>query len=186
MSFTDVLKKSFPFISAAASLGGPLGSMAAAAVGKALGVDKAPAATADGIASAIAGALGDPAQRAALIQAEHEFQLQMAELGYKDAEELAATAAADRASARNREIALKDKIPAALALMVTLGFFGVLGYMLKWRIPADGHDAMLLMLGGLGSAWTAIVSYYFGSSAGSDAKTSILASHMNNNDNASK
>ena len=174
MSFTDVLKKSFPFISAAAGLGGPLGTIAASLVGKAIGVDKVPA-SADGISNAIATAFADPAQRAALLQAEQQFQAQMAELGYKDAEELAATAAADRASARSREIALKDKIPALLAVLVTGGFFGVLGYMLTHTIPAASHDTMLLLLGSLGTAWTSIIAYYFGSSAGSDRKTELLA-----------
>jgi hypothetical protein len=174
MSFTDVLKKSFPFISAAASLGGPVGTMAASLVGKAIGIDKVPA-TADGISNAIATAFADPAQRAALIQAEQQFQLQMAELGYKDAEELASTAAADRANARGREIALKDKIPALLAILVTVGFFGVLGFMLTHTVPPTGRDAMLILLGSLGTAWTSIIAYYFGSSAGSDRKTELLA-----------
>lgn len=174
MSFTDVLKKSFPFISAAASLGGPIGTMAATLVGKALGVDKVPA-TADGISNVIATAFADPAQRASLIAAEQQFQVQMAELGYKDAEELASTAELDRANARSREIALKDRIPAALAILITMGFFGVLAYMLLRTIPPSGHDAMLLMLGSLSTAWTAVVSYYFGSSAGSDRKTELLA-----------
>jgi hypothetical protein len=174
MSFTDVLKKSFPFISAAASLGGPLGTIAASLVGKAIGVDKV-APTADGISNAIATAFADPTQRAALIQAEQQFQAQMAELGYKDAEELASTAELDRANARGREIALKDKIPAVLAMLVTMGFFGVLGYMCFRTLPAGGHDAMLLMLGSLSTAWTAIIAYYFGSSAGSDRKTELLA-----------
>jgi cation transport ATPase len=175
MGFTDVLKKSFPFISAAASLGGPLGTMAAGVVGKALNLDKSPAPTVDGISNVIATALADPQQRAALIQAEQEFQKQMTELGYQHAEELEQTAAADRANARQREMTLKDKIPAALAIMVTLGFFGVLGFMLFRQVPPTGHDALLLMLGALGSAWTAVVAYYFGSSAGSDRKTELLA-----------
>jgi NH3-dependent NAD+ synthetase len=174
MSFTDVLKKSFPFISAAASLGGPVGTMAASLVGKAIGVDKVPA-TSDGISSAIAVALADPTQRAALLQAEQQFQLQMSELGYKSAEELSATDAADRASARNREISLKDKVPAILAFLVTLGFFGVLAFMLFRSVPSAAHDALLLLLGSLSTAWTAVVTYYYGSSAGSDRKTELLA-----------
>ena len=174
MAFTDILKKSFPFISAAAGMGGPLGSIAASLVGKAIGVDKVPA-SADGISNAIASAFADPAQRAALIQAEQNFQAQMAELGYKDAEDLAATDAADRASARGREIALKDKLPALLALLVTVGFFGVLYYMLRYTVPPASHDTMLLLLGSLGTAWTSIIAYYFGSSAGSDRKTELLA-----------
>jgi len=59
--------------------------------------------------------------------------------------------------------------------MVTLGFFGVLAYMLFRSIPASGRDSMLLMLGSLSTAWTSVVAYYFGSSAGSDRKTELLA-----------
>lgn len=177
MSFTDVIKKAFPFISAAASLGGPLGTMAATLVGKAIGVDQSKPIepTADGISNAIATAFADPTQRAALIQAEQQFQAQMAELGYKDAEALAATAASDRADARQREMTIKDKIPAILAIAITLGFFGVLAYMLLRPIPPTGHDAMLLMLGSLSTAWAAVVGYYFGSSAGSAQKTDLLS-----------
>lgn len=175
MSFSDVLKKAFPFISAAASLGGPIGTMAATVVGKAIGATKAPEANLDSISEVIATAFADPTQRAALIQAEQQFQAQMAELGYKDAEALAATAEADRASARQREMTLKDKVPAAMAFIVTLGFFGVLYFMIFRSVPAAAHDALLLLLGSLGTAWTAIISYYFGSSAGSDRKTELLA-----------
>jgi hypothetical protein len=175
MAFTDVLKKAFPFITAAASLGGPLGTMAATAVGKALNMDKVPSPSADGISTAIATALADPQQRAALIQAEQEFQKQMTELGYQHAEELEQTASADRVNARQREMTLRDKVPACLAATITLGFFGVLGYMIRLGIPKEGHDALLLMLGGLGTAWTGVVTYYFGSSAGSAAKTDLLA-----------
>lgn len=174
MSFTDIVKKSFPFISAAASLGGPLGTIAAGVVGKAIGVDKI-APTVEGISNAIAAALGDPAQRTALLQAEQQFQTQMAELGYKDAEELAATDAADRASARSREIALKDRIPSLLAFVVTLGFFGILAFMLFRPVPSSAHDALMMLLGALGTAWTGVMSYYFGSSAGSAHKTELIA-----------
>ncbi len=174
MSFTTVLKKSFPFISAAASLGGPVGTIAASVLGKALGVDKIPA-TGDGISNAMAAAFADPAQRAALIQAEQQFQAQMAELGYKDAEELAATDAADRASARQREMTIKDRIPAILALGITSGFFLLLFIMLKFPPPPASEKVMDIMLGALTTAWIAVVTYYFGSSAGSAQKTDLLA-----------
>lgn len=175
MSFNDVVKKAFPFISAAASLGGPIGVMAAAVVGKAIGVDKVDPST-DGISNAIATALADPAQRAALLQAEQQFQTQMAELGYKDAEALAATSEADRASARNREIQVKDWTPRILGfVVVSLCFFGE-GLYFRYGAPANASPELIgRILGTLDSALILVLSYYFGSSAGSDRKTELLS-----------
>jgi CDP-diglyceride synthetase len=174
MSFTDVLKKSFPFISAAASLGGPVGTMAASLVGKAIGIDKVPA-TADGISNAIATALADPTQRAALIQAEQQFQLQMAELGYKNAEELASTAAADRADARAMQEKTQSKMPQVLAALAILTLAFCI-YMVGFRtLPASGHDAIILLLGAVIGITKDVYGYTFGSSAGSDRKTELLA-----------
>jgi hypothetical protein len=182
MAFNDVLKKAFPFISAAAALGGPLGTMAAAVVGKAIGADKAPAATSDGIANAIATAIADPEQRTKLIQAEHDFQLQMAELGYKDAEELAATAAADRASARNREIQVRDWTPRVLAFIVVVLCFGGEGLYFRHGAPSNASPELIgRILGTLDSALILVLSYYFGSSAGSERKSELLANASTNN-----
>jgi hypothetical protein len=174
-AFVAGIKKAFPFISAAASLGGPFGVMAASVVGKAIGADKPPDGTSEGITNAIATAMADPAQRAALVKADQDFQAQMAELGYKNVEDLEQIAADDRGSARQREMTLKDKVPAVLAATVTVGFFGVLLFMLHYGLPKEGHDALLVMLGSLGSAWGGVITYYFGSSAGSDRKTELLA-----------
>jgi hypothetical protein len=86
----------------------------------------------------------------------------------------------DRKSARDREMAFggKDKVPMILALGITAGFFGVLFYMLYWGVPDRGGEALFVMLGSLGTAWTAVVSYYFGSSAGSDHKTKIIDQYV--------
>jgi hypothetical protein len=175
MGFSAVVKKAFPFISAAASLGGPVGTMAAALVGKALGVDKPPAPTVDGITSAIASALGDPVQRAALLQAEQAFQLQMAELGYKDAADLEAAGVADRANARAMQVETRSNLPAILAILVTLGFFGLLLMIALHSIPAGAETILNIMTGSLGTAWIMVITFYFGSSAGSERKTELMA-----------
>ena len=175
MSFNAVLKSAFPFIAAAASVGGPLGTMAANAVGKAIGIEKVEATT-DGIANAITAAQSkDPDALFKLQAAEQDFKLQMAKLGFDSAEKLAEVDAADRASARAREMAVKDKRPPILAIGVTAGFFSLLGLFAFRDIPNGSQTILNVLVGSLGTAWIGIVNYYFGSSSGSAAKTAILA-----------
>ncbi|MDO8421578.1 MAG: hypothetical protein Q7S99_05400 [Parvibaculum sp.] len=154
------------------ALGGPLGGMAVGALADALGLsDKTEAA----IKNAISGAT--PEQMLALKKADQDFALQMQELGFKNVADLEKIAAEDRNSARNREIQTGDHFtPRLLAIVVTFGFFLVLGYLIRYGMPAgEGRDALLIMLGSLGTAWTGIVAYYFGSSAGSAQKSAQIA-----------
>ncbi len=84
-------------------------------------------------------------------------------------------ASEDRDSARNREIKTKDWTPKILAGGITVGYFGVLFYMLTHGLPTTGgSEAMLVMLGTLGTAFGGVMAYYFGSSAGSKEKTEAL------------
>ena len=80
----------------------------------------------------------------------------------------------DLANARGREIALRDKTPAVLAYGVTIGFFGILAYMIARGVP-EGSEALYIMLGALGAAWSNVVGYYYGSSSGSALKTHVMA-----------
>ena len=89
--------------------------------------------------------------------------------------ELSRIDADDRNSARQREMTIKDKMPGVLATGVTLGFFGVLGYMLMHGAPKEGGEALFIMLGSLGASWGGVINYYFGSSSSSSAKNAIIA-----------
>jgi len=59
-----------------------------------------------------------------------------------------------------------------LAILVTVGFFGILVGMMMETFRTS--EALMLMLGSLGTAWTGIIAFYFGSSAGSQAKDDLL------------
>jgi hypothetical protein len=71
------------------------------------------------------------------------------------------------------QVQTKSYIPATLAVVVTLGFFGIL-YMLMAGKIMPGSEALMIMLGSLGTAWTGIIAFYFGSSAGSQAKDEMI------------
>ena len=168
------LQKALPWIGAAATGNVPmLVGLAAKTVGDAIGapVEAKP----DAIANAIAGAT--PEQLAAARKADQDFALKMQELGFKEITDLEQIAANDRANARQREVAAHDSwTPRLLAVVVTVGFFWILGYMLiKGKPPGAYGDALMLLLGALGTSWGAIIQYYFGSSAGSQAKDRIIA-----------
>jgi hypothetical protein len=152
--------------SIATAVGGPLAGMATRAISEAL-LGK-PDGTEDELIDAAAKAT--PEQLLALKKAEQDFAVRMRELEI----DLQRIDAADRSSAREREVKTGDWTPRVLAAAVTLGFFGVLGYMIAYGLPAQGGEALLVMLGTLGTAWGAIVSYYFGSSAGSKEKTEAM------------
>lgn len=151
----------------ASAVGGPLAGMATRAISEAL-LGK-PDGSEQELAEAAAKAT--PEQLLALKQAENDFAIKMRELDI----DLERIANQDRNSARNREIQTKDWTPRILAGLITVGYFGALFYMLRNGLPQHGgSEAMLVMLGTLGTAWGGVVAYYFGSSAGSKAKDEAM------------
>jgi hypothetical protein len=71
-------------------------------------------------------------------------------------------------------IQTKDWMPKVLGLAVTIGFFGLMVFMMKWDVPAANKDMLNIMLGALGGSWVSIIAYYFGSSAGSAKKNDLI------------
>jgi len=76
--------------------------------------------------------------------------------------------------ARAMQVSAHSRVPAILAILVTFGFFGILSMMLGGFWNPKDNNALLIMLGSLGTSWGAVVNFYFGSSAGSDRKTELL------------
>ena len=153
--------------SIASIFGGPLAGMAAQAVSNA--VLGRPDGTEAELAQAMATAT--PETLLALKKADEEFAVKMKEAGV----ELEKVNAADRDSARKREMAVKDRVPGELAVLVFLGFFGVLAALMFVKVPPEAHDPLVLMLGALGSLVVTIATYYYGSSSGSESTNAIFA-----------
>lgn len=149
------------------AIGGPFGALAGVLVNTALGLENG----AGEAERARALERATPEQLLAIQQAERQFALDMERLGV----DVLRLDSADRDSARRREAALGDRIPCVLAAGVTLGFFGLLAYLLRHDVPKENAAILNIMLGALGAAWASIISYYFGSSAGSAAKDRLIA-----------
>jgi len=147
----------------ASALMTPLAGMAVSVVSKAIGVEP------DKVQDIISSGKLTSEQIAQIKIAEIDLQKQANELGL-NFEKLAVD---DRKSAREMQMATRSWVPPLLAASVTVGFFGILGMMLLGKVDSN-NPAILMMLGSLGTAWTGIIAYYFGSSAGSQAKTEML------------
>jgi len=158
----------------ASAVGGPLAGTAVSFIEKALNVNTGGdlSQRQDSVAAAIAGATPD--QLLALKQADNDFAVKMAELGFKDAEALAALGVQDRDSARKREMGVKDFTPRILAYLIIGTAFGVAYGVLFHKMIADSVLAGTVV-GYLFSEARSVTSYYFGSSQGSAEKSKLLA-----------
>jgi len=156
----DWLKTIAPTI--ATALGGPLAGLAIEAVSKAIGIDP------KDVQSTISEGKLSSDQIMLLKQAEIDMAARAQEMGL----DFAKLNVEDRKSAREMQAETRSYIPAILAVSVTIGFFGILIGMMTETFKAS--DALMLMLGSLGTAWTGIIAFYFGSSAGSQAKDDLL------------
>lgn len=145
------------------ALGGPFGGLAGSLLANALGTGD-PKAQEQLIASS------DPAILLQLKTAENELQEHMKQLDIDEAK----LSFDDTANARAMQIATHDSTPRYLAYFITFGFFATLGYLIVYGKPTAGGDVMLVMVGSLGTAWATIVSFFYGSSAGSSAKTDVI------------
>lgn len=169
----NLLSKVLPWIGAAATGNVPvLVAMAAQAVGGALGKEVQP--TAEAISRVITGAT--PEQIEVVREADQEFAAKMQAMGFAHAEELAKISAADTASAREREVKTGDSwTPRLLAGLVVVGWLAVQAFLLTHVVDPAMRELVARVLGTLDGALMMVLSYYFGSSAGSAEKNRLLA-----------
>ena len=162
---TDFLKALAPMIGTA--LGGPFGGVAASFVAGKLGMDsKDVKAVSDVLAS---GAM-TPEQVSALKLAELDMAKWMADNDVK----LEQIAADNTKSAREMQIATRSWVPSALALIITLGYLGILvGLMLGVLTVAD-NQVLLILIGALATGFGTVLNFFLGSSHGSQSKDAML------------
>jgi hypothetical protein len=168
----DLLKTFGPLLQTVAptlatALGGPLAGLAVKTLSGALLGNES------GSEQEVQAALQNatPDQLANLKKIDADFKVRMKELDI----DLERISASDRDSARKMQTATQDWVPRMLAFLITVGFFGILVWMLMNGMPQTGTEALLMMLGALGTAWTGVVNFYYGSSAGSKEKNSLIA-----------
>ena len=168
MDISAIIKTVAPWIGTA--LGGPFGGMAVEAAANALGISGK---TSDAIKQAISGAT--PEQMLALKNADQAFAESMQKLGFDHIEKIQQLADDNVKDARNMQNTTRSKVPAALALVIVVGFFGILVGMMMNALSVTDNQALLILLGALSAAFGAIINFYFGSTSESGRKTEIIA-----------
>lgn len=156
-----ILTKIAPTI--ATAVGGPFAGTATQAIIGALGL--APDTPPEEVARAVVAATPD--QLLAIKKAENEYAVRVKELDLSSDQ----LAKEDTASARAREVALRDHTPKALAVLAVINAMAITWMALSGKVQVQGEFAAMvvsLML----TPYTLVYGYYFGSSMGSARKDS--------------
>lgn len=172
MNWTDFLKTLAPTLASAAL--GPLGGIAVAAIGNAMGIDEP---TQDKIAKAFTSGQLTPEALERIKVLELQYQNDEKERGFKYAElefKHVEANSKDRDSARQMQIATHSKMPAILTILVTIGFFSVLGALLA-KPELKANEIVLVMVGQLSAVWGACVAFYVSTTYSSANKNQLLA-----------
>ncbi|MBC7908586.1 MAG: hypothetical protein H7Y60_17795 [Rhodospirillaceae bacterium] len=151
----------------AGMIGGPFAGMAVQAIETAFGLP----ATGDKDAALKAVANATPEQLQALKAEDNRHAEAMEELGVRRDQ----LGVEDRKSSRDMQVQTRSWVPGTLAIAMTFGFFGLLGWLVSHEPPQGSRDILNIMLGALGTGWAGMLSFYFGSSKGEHEATQLLA-----------
>lgn len=166
----DWLKTIVPLLGTA--LGGPLGGAAAAMIADKLGI---PDKTVQAVSEVLNSGRMSADQIASLKLAEIDFQKFLKEQNIK----LEEISASDRDSARKREIAVKDKMPAVLAILILIAatyvsYMVFYGGSTAFKDPATAATAGTIV-GYIFSELKAAFAYYFGTTASGQTKDATIS-----------
>lgn len=165
----------------ATMLGGPLAGTAVTALESALGLS--PGSGADGVTAAVAAGM-TPEQISAVRAADQQhaerlkqMDIDVVKMNDDFASAMVVADNADRASARDREIKVGGWTVPSMAWLVLVGSLALTAAVVTGNVTKD--PALATIVGtALGSMWSEakqVLAYYFGSSAGSQAKDSTIA-----------
>lgn len=167
MDWTMILKSIAPTLATAVL--GPLGGVAVAAIGNAMGVSEP---TQDKIAKALSNGQLTPEALAKLQELELKYKndeaqrgITYAELAYKDVD-----------SARNLAVQTHTITPSLLTWLIVLITLGSEGALMFNAMPHTIDDIVLgRILGTMDAALVMVLGYWFGSNQNSQRKTELLA-----------
>ena len=156
-----LIKSLAPWLGAA--LVGPLGSVASSFIADKLGIDN------KNVASVLSGGK---------VTAEYVDTIRAAEVDFQKfcaANEITreTLSNANTQGARDMQVSTRSLTPAVLTYLITVGFFGILAFMMSDSYVSS--EPLLVMLGSLGTAWVASVNFWFGSSASGQRKTELIS-----------
>jgi len=80
----------------------------------------------------------------------------------------------------------RDKFLFFLAFTIVVGFFLLSAATMIYTIPATQEKGMFMILGAWISAFSTVMSYFFGSSRGSQQKDQTLSGMVNKNKDVEK
>jgi len=158
----DWLKSIAPTI--ATAMGGPLAGMAVEAISKAIGVDPSR------VQETINSGKMTADQIASLQTAEIALKARAQEMGL-DFEKLAV---ADRSSARQMQMTTGSFVPPLLSVMIVIAWSTIQWFLLTHVIESSMRELVARVLGTLDGALMLVLSFYFGSSSGSQSKDAML------------
>ena len=148
----------------ASAIAGPFGGLAYEAVSKAMGVSQ------DDAKRMLESGKMSSDQIALVQQAEIELKAKAMELGLHF-EQLAVN---DRKSARDMQISTQSFVPPLLSILVVVAWATIQYFLLTHVIDPSMRELIARVLGTLDGALMLVLSFYFGSSSGSQAKDQLL------------
>lgn len=163
----DFLKSLVPMLGAA--LGGPFGGIAAGFIAEKLGLEGK---TVEAVTKALGDGKMTADQVSAIRLAEIDFSKFLAENEITKDQ----LAVQNTQGARDMQIAVKSHTPDILAIIIVMGFFGILVAMMMGVLTVSDQQALLILLGSLSAGFGAVLNFFFGSSRGSQNKDVLLAS----------